>query len=353
MIRVAFIKYGGMGAGGTERWLQMAALALPREKYHVTYFYSDNDIDPNRLRLMQSSALQLVQFSVKSRKKNLTHDWESTDFWEKFHESEFDLVQTAKFCTAEYPYNRINLPIVEKIAFAVGVDYSPNIIFTITPSDWLRRKWVNKGGTFIRSGVVPVPVQEPCTTQNFRTELGIPNKAIVAGFHQRIDDNSFSPIPLQAFARLQKIGRHFVILGGSKLYYKQAQALGLRNIHFIEHNSDPYLISKFLNTLDIFAHGRKDGETYGSVFSEALMHGLPCLSHRSSADNAQKETMGPHGLFAWGLITYWIHLFRLFKCENLRNNLSAGSRDYAKKRYGASEFQVKLTNIYEKISELI
>ena len=42
MIRIAFIKFGGLAAGGTERVLQTIALNLPKEKYQVTYFYTDS-----------------------------------------------------------------------------------------------------------------------------------------------------------------------------------------------------------------------------------------------------------------------------------------------------------------------
>jgi glycosyltransferase involved in cell wall biosynthesis len=92
-----------------------------------------------------------------------------------------------------------------------------------------------------------------------------------------------------------------------------------KNIHFLGEDGDNIQISKFLNTIDIFAHGRKDGETFGAVFAEAMMHGKPCLSHYSPIANAQKETMGNGGLLLIILMTTQ---------KNLKNYLKARSLDY-------------------------
>ena len=349
MIRLAFIKYGGLGAGGTERWLQMAAMALPKNKYTVDYFYTDHNVDVNRLRFMQESGVKLVPFSVGSRKNNATQDWEDTDFWEKFDESAYDYVQTAKFCTAEYPYYLLNLPVIERIAFAVDIDRSLNIVYTFTPSNWLRSKWISRGGVSTRSAVLPSPVMEPATDDNLRGFLNLPKTAIVAGFHQRVDDNSYSEIPLKIFAKLENENRFFLIMGGSRLYRTQAESLGLTNVRFIEHDADPIAISRFLNTLDIFAHGRKDGETYGAVFAEALMHGLPCLAHRSTIDNAHKDTMGCHGLFANYEYQYRRYLLKLFLDNEFRSKLSVGAQQFAVDHYGIKQFELRLLAAYERI----
>ena len=39
------------------------------------------------------------------------------------------------------------------------------------------------------------------------------------------------------------------------------------------------LIHKFLNTLDVYAHGRSDGEQCSCAIIEAMSHGLPVISH--------------------------------------------------------------------------
>ena len=40
-INIAFIKYGGLAAGGTEKWLQQMAISLPKEIFNIDYYYCD------------------------------------------------------------------------------------------------------------------------------------------------------------------------------------------------------------------------------------------------------------------------------------------------------------------------
>lgn len=60
-LRVAFVKFGGLSAGGTERWMQMMAANLPRDEFEIDYYYCDAapyvgssyqhaQTDPERLR---------------------------------------------------------------------------------------------------------------------------------------------------------------------------------------------------------------------------------------------------------------------------------------------------------------
>ena len=41
MIKVAFIKFGGMANGGTEKYLQTIAAHLPKDEFEVDFFYCD------------------------------------------------------------------------------------------------------------------------------------------------------------------------------------------------------------------------------------------------------------------------------------------------------------------------
>jgi glycosyltransferase involved in cell wall biosynthesis len=359
-IRVAFIKYGGLAAGGTERWLQMMAANLPKDEYQVDYYYcearpyynnSDADAHLDRVRYMQERGIRLIRFDVrKILMDKLTYPWIETDFWQKFDASKYDIIQTAKAGSKEYPYYLIDLPVVEFIVLDAGADFSRNIAYSIHPSAWQRDRWLKKGGNPYKNTVIPVPVDEPSTAANFRDELGISRDALVAGFHQRNSDVIFSDIPLRAFSEIYRDDCHFVILGGSQLYREQAKRLGLFRVHFIDHSADAVVISKFLNTLDIFAHGRKDGETFGTVFAEAMIHGLPCLSHHSSTgSNAHKETMGPCGLWALDQQEYTAHLSRLFADKDLRFTLSAPARDFARKNYSLQDCIEELKDVYQKV----
>ncbi len=359
-IRIAFVKFGGMSAGGTERWLQMMAANLPTDQFQVDYFYCNAapyvgsdykhaDTDLSRLQYMEKHGVNLIRFHVGAKDITVpTHDWVDTDFWDYFDHRQYDFVQTAKAGPAEYPYYLIPIPVVEFVALSAGVDDSPNLAWSFHLSQWQRRGWIASGGNPKESSVIPIPALPPATEANLRAELGIPADALVCGFHQRADDSIHSPIPLNAFQKVFHADRHFVIMGASDLYKMQAHDLNLKNVHFVNHSGDKTKISAFLNTLDIFAHGRRDGETFGAVLAEAMAHERPCLSHASLVgnNNAQLETMGPGGLFAQDLDEYCQMLETLFENEELRKKLAQKARTHAERYYSLSACVQKVANTY-------
>jgi hypothetical protein len=362
-IRIAFVKFGGLSAGGTERWLQMMAANLSVERFAVDYLYCDAapyiggdfkhpDTDPDRLAYMEAAGVNLVKFHVGAKDITTpTHEWVDTDFWDVFDRSAYDFVQTAKAGPAEYPYYKMDLPVVEYVTLTAGVDKSRNLALSIHLSQWQRREWAANGGDLAKSDVIPIPAEPPASSEDLREELGIPAGALVAGFHQRAQDEIFSPIPLDAFARVARHGeRWFAIMGGSSKYRDQAASLGLDNVVFVDHSGGAERISRFLNTLDVFAHGRADGETFGTVFAEAMMHGKPCISHRSAIANAQPETIGPAGLFALGVDDYEAKLDALLSDSALRGRLAAKARPHAERYYSLESIVAQLEQVYARVA---
>lgn len=362
-LRIAFVKFAGLAAGGTERWLQTMAANLPKDRFEVDYYYCDAasyvgsdyrhaDTDPARMIYMRNHGVNLIKFSVGAKDVTIpTHDWVNTNFWEVFNPAQYDLVQTAKAGPPEYPYFKIPLPVVEYVTLSAGVDQSPNIACSIHLSQWQRAQWFRAGGNLARSAVIAIPAEPPCTHENLRAALGIPSDALVAGFHQRADENIFSPIPLRAFQKIACPERHFIIMGGGKAYRQQAEKLRLLNVHFVPHSGEADQISRFLNTLDIFAHGRQDGETFGTIFAEAMMHGKPCLSHRSAIANAQPETMGPAGLFAEDEADYTQKLQILFADAPLRMALGSKGLRHANDYYSVDACVNRLADIYMSLGK--
>jgi len=306
--KIAFVKFGGLSAGGTQRWLQMMAANVSRSKFEIDYYYCDaapyvgsdykhTDTDLHRKEYMENHRVNLIKFRVGA--KDITkphHPWVDTDFWEVFDGSKYDLVQTAKAGHPEYPYVEMKNKVVEYVTLSGMVDHSSNIVKSIHISHWSKDVWLKAGGNPAHADVIYIPVEEPCTEDTFRDELNILCDAVVCGFHQRNDDNIASRVQLVAIHRLNDPRVHTVVLGGGEFYRKQAQQLGMRNVHFLPHTGNQYVISKFLNTLDIYTHGRSDGESFGTVLAEAMIHGKPCISHYvKRGANAMPETIGPAG----------------------------------------------------------
>jgi len=347
-IRVAFIKYEGLTSGGTERWLQSVAAYLNKDAFETTYYYTGNS-EAGREQFLLSHGVQTVQ--VRAGGLSASGQWLNTDFFEKFAENPHDLIQTATDGRRTWPFHLLRKPVVQSVHYDGGVDFSPNVHHTFHLSSWWRERWIALGGSRRRSSVAVVGVDGPLEVPDMRASLGIPGNALVAGFHQRADDNIFSPIPLNAFAASAPAGSWFLILGGSSLYSEQAARLGLGNFRRIPYSADRGTVSSFLRTLDIFAHGRRDGETFGYVFAEALLHKLPCLGHAARA-NAHRDTMGPGGLWAENEEEYAQALKRLFLEPDLRQHLAERGERFARETYSNEAAISHIERIYEEIHKI-
>tara|TARA_B100000131_G_scaffold292861_1_gene307688 strand:- start:2639 stop:3733 length:1095 start_codon:yes stop_codon:yes gene_type:complete len=305
-IKVAFIKFGGMANGGTEKYLQTISSYLPKDEFEVDFYYCDSapyigadfvhlDTDQSRVEYTKSHGVNLIKVNVGAKDVTRpTHDWVDTNFWELFDESKYDIIQTGRAGHPEYPFYLIkNTPIVDSIHLAGMVDNNSNIAKTVLISEDQKSKWIGAGGDPSRAVIIPVPVEIVGSDESYREEFGWEDK-FVFGMHQRDDYNIFSPMPLEAYDEIESNDTAFLILGGSSNYRKQAKDLGLKNVRFLDTTSNISLIHKFLNTLDVYAHGRSDGEQCSSAIIEGLSHSLPMISH-TAPSMGQLEQIGNAG----------------------------------------------------------
>jgi len=307
-IKVAFIKFGGMAIGGTEKVLQTIAAELPKDKFEVDYFYCDAapyigsdfkhiDTDPSRVQYVKEHGVNAIKFNVEFKDvTKSTHDWINTDFWDYFKEENYDVIQTGRSGHPEYPFHMINkTPIVDSIHLSGMAENKVNSLKTVLISNEQKQRWIASGGPMDRAVTIPNPLKIPDVGDvNYREEFGWQDKFIF-GLHQRRDNHIFSPIPLEAYDEIETDDTAFIVLGGSESYQKQAKDLGLKNFKHLPTTGDLELIHKFLNTLDVYAHGRSDGEQCSCAIIEAMSHGLPVISHTAPSmgqleqiDNAGK-----------------------------------------------------------------
>ena len=144
MIKIAFIKFGGMAIGGTEKVLQTIAAELPKDEFIVDYFYCDAapyigsdfkhiDTDPSRVEYVKEHGVNAIKFNVEFKDVTKpTHDWINTDFWDIFNEDDYDLIQTGRSGHPEYPFHMINkTPIVDSIHLSGMAENKPNSLKTV------------------------------------------------------------------------------------------------------------------------------------------------------------------------------------------------------------------------------
>lgn len=347
-IRVAFIKFAGLSAGGTEKFLQTIAAHLDRDIFEVDYYYTESvkyigashmqaGTNKERVEYMKRHNVNLIKVDVEAVNLNTrTHEWVNTNLFELFDETKYDIIQTGRGGHPEYPFTKIRkTPIVDSLHLLAGVDNQYNISRVMHITQWSRKIWEFKGGDPTRSVVVSHPIEiQTDKYHSMKEELGLAGpgiaEKIVLGFHQRNDPSIFSPIQLEAYkkieeeaeARGQAINTHFIVLGGSQVYKDQAKKLGIKHITFLDHSADPVRIYSFLATLDIYAHGRKDGEVNSTAMAEAMYFGLPIISHVSEFNNGHIECIGNAGYVAKNVDDYTVELAKVIGDEAYRAKLS-------------------------------
>jgi glycosyltransferase involved in cell wall biosynthesis len=341
-IKVAIISMSGMARGGVASFLRQIATQLDSDLFDVHFFWCDPinikiigkpikyiSSAPEVISEMKRSGVSCHQYSVdtvdRSKKKA---PWIGTNFFEVFNENYFDLVLTGRGGNPEYPFCKIKkVPIIDTIHLRSGIDRQPNIVSTLHLSKENQKLFFNRGGKRKKIPLIsPMIYSKIQTNDNLRFELGI-NTKFVIGMHQRNSDELFSYIPLQAFEILQsKYDVSFILLNGSSKYITQARALKLRNIHFLPETDSEVYKQKFLNTLDVYTHGRADGEIHSAAIAEALRHGKPVITHCSPVANGQEEQIENCGYFVHTLADYTSVLQSLLEDSNLLYEKSSNAR---------------------------
>ena len=346
-----------MAIGGTEKVLQTIAANISKEKFEVDYFYCDAapyigsdwkhpDTDQSRVEYTRSHGVNLIKFNVGF--KNIltpTHEWGETDFWEKFNEEDYDLVVTGRSGHTEYPFSLMHkVPIVDTIHLAGMAENKPNTHKTVLISEEQRERWVSAGGNREKSTIIANPVYCPRVDDWYP----YPNK-FVFGLHQRDDNKIFSPIPLEAYSRVESDSTMFLFLGGSKLYQEQAKTLGIKNIKFIPTTSDLNEIHTFLNSLDVYAHGRADGEQCSTAIIEAMSHGLPVVSHFAPS-NGHVEQIADTGSVVKNIEEYQIALLEMMNNKEYYDNCVVKTKERYSSKYSMDSIIEKYSSLFDEAS---
>lgn len=361
-IKIAFVKYGGLSAGGTEKILQIIAANLDKTRFAVDYYYCDSSpfrgsdyvypsTNPYREQYMRAHGINLIKFSVGT--VDMVHPyqtWIDTDFWEKFNEANYDVIQTGRAGHPEYPFTKIrHTPILEIIALKAGCDNQYNIARSLHICQWSADRWKKSGGDGKRIEIISLPIDiEPKDYGTYRAELSLENK-FVFGMHQRAADSIFSPFPLAAYQAIENENNWFLMLGGSTLYQKQAADLGITHITFLPETGDSNIIFKFLSTLNVYAHGRKDGEVNSQAMAEGMYFGLPIVSHVSEVNNGHIECIGNGGKVLTTIDEYAAELHKLQQDTAYYHGKSNNARQRFADNYELAQQIKRFEKIYESV----
>ena len=171
-------------------------------------------------------------------------------------------------------------------------------------SEYIRQRALEAGG---KDGpVLYNPIEQPAfdmtpeikalSRQYLIDTYSLPPNAIILGRVGRNDN--FDPISLKALQLviLKQPNVFYLVVDGLNGWKEESEKLGIENhIRFIPPIIDDVQLSTFYRGLDIYAHARHDGECCPCNIQEAMMHGIPVVSHESGIYNGQSEIIGEAG----------------------------------------------------------
>lgn len=353
-IRLAIISCYGLDKGGTEKFLQTVAANLPKDKYDVDYYYIDSNVmrvSATKMQYLNDNNVCLIPYQVKDiiAKKRYIMQTESSFF--DVYKNNYDLLLTGSCGYPEEPMTKIrDTPIVQSIHYVSGADNQYNISRVLHISEFSKNAWLKKGGDIKRIEMISHPIQIPTFHKiNMRKQFGIDKDAIVYGLHQRDDDYIFSDIPLDAYKRIESEKTAFILCGGSKRYREQARDLNLLHCYFIPYTDENDVIYSFLASIDVYAHGRFDGELNSTALAEAMYFGLPIITHPSGLYNGHLEVIRENGYVAENSQEYASYMKLFMEEEEVREKCSIESQKVFEANYNLDIQINKIMNIFEDV----
>ena len=353
MIRIAVFTYYGLDKGGTEKFLQTVSALVSKSNYIVDYYYIDSipeKVSSVKGEYLNKNNVNLIPYHCDKVEVKKRYVFQSNStFFDVFQGADIVLTGSSGF-TEQILENIKHIPIVQTIHYVDGADNQYNISRVLHISNFSENMWIKKGGDKSRTKLISHPIIIPSYNNiDIRKELGISAEDFVFGLHQRDNDYIFSDIPLKAYAKIE--GKHtaFIVCGGSKKYREQAKKLGLKRVYFIDVTDSNDIIYSFLESLDVYAHGRFDGELNSTALAEAMYFGLPILTHPSEVYNGQLEVVDGNGFVAQDYNEYAERMKVLIQNKSIFKSCVNGSKKMFLKKYDPDEQIKNIMKIFDDV----
>ncbi len=295
--KILFYHKNGLSFGGTEKFLQIIAKHLPKDRFDVYFMASwDDPSDYNRKKYLDGSGIKFINFSFSSVDDSFPYfiNNQNPDIFSVIKDNDIDIVVSAGAGYADYPLNLVkNIPIILIGVFGYATTQK-NIVLQVYISDEVGRM-VEKI-TYGRTCLMPILSEDPgnryaAAGLALRNSLGIPDNHTVYGRIGRGDDNIFDPIGIRAFQELLKERRDisYIIMSPPPILEKIVEDKKIENVYFLPPSYKEDDIWAFHNAIDVLAHFRKDGESQGLNIVESMLCAKPVITHCSRIWNAHLE----------------------------------------------------------------
>ncbi len=340
--------FASFGLGGADRNALNIVAKLKSEGLDVTVYYNTFS-EP---KVMPAHSKGYTPISRKAQFEEVC-DVVKINSYQDLHKANLDLLHTHRsgedtwlipgFDVAAHPFKIIETNFHGNRLTKADVRAYPNETLCKTKNITLNESNI----------IVPNAIDLPKSTENMRQELGVEGK-VVFGRIARPDSDIYNSVNLEAYAGLETDQTVFVYVAPHENARRDAVKLGIRNIIWVDPTTDAMLLSKLYNTFDIFLHCNAVGETFGNTIAEAMIHGVPVVSHTgtSSWPQAHKELFAQHDEFIVSgpdVAAYREKAKALLSSVELRREIGDSLQKSAIDRYSSLSVAKKYLFTYEEI----
>ncbi len=369
-VKPCILIYGvsALAMGWTEKNLQMIAKHLDREKYAVFLMYGtkprklgnyNSDMIRDRRGYLGEEAITYIPFTYDELFERHPYGIKnmSPHIVDTLHYYNIDLVITAWAGNAEFPLTSIECPIIFLNIFGI-----PNTIKNIKYHVCISQTIANEISDVVPAHKVKplyIPTEWPINiTQedriNFRENIWLTESDIVFGRIWRADDSIHDPIGILAFERVvQKYPHiHYVIVSPSSTLRKYVQEKKIPNVHLLDPIYDEKQVWIFHKSIDVLAHFRYDGETFGLNIAESMMCGNPIITHKSKIWNAHLEYLTPENSFIADIdnIDQYTHALEFFAKDKEwieRKRMGLSAKETAERLFHIDSYMGKIDELIQ------
>ena len=305
---------------GTWRSHERILLNLDKSKFDAFVFFNPNK-ENDRLDYLMSKMdpSKIIPFdaSIDKLGPEVGYPYRNNNFSELAKSMNFDIIHFARGGYYEWPFTERISPVQIETNIFGDRDNSPYLDYSVTIADVITK--LRGGSDSMIYNPIPMPIG---TTDNLKSELNIPDDYHVFGRIGR--KANFHPISLLSLSRLKKMNIKFkyIIIGACDQTISMIENLGLTDeCIIINPTNDDELIHKFHNTIDVFLHYRSDGECHSTAISQAMIYGVPIVSHYAGY-NGQSENIKDGGYVVNNENDYFEYIMKLISNDEMYNIVS-------------------------------
>lgn len=301
-----------VGFSGTDRTAQLFCKHLAKsDKYEPFIVYREGDTANTRLDIVKSwlGEDHVIPYQWTPGKKGQRPPYlpESDNLYDVLKTIDPQIVHVHRSGYQEWPTFRYMAPKAKWIETNIfgyhDVSPEPQIDLNVYISQYILNTALRAGapnGPVLYNPIeMPVlsvtPENKEVCREHLLSTFKLPHNAILLGRVGRADN--FDPISLKAFKEVEQAHpeAYYIVVNPCQGWHDTVRKLGLQNVRFSGPIVNDAELSRFYMGLDIYAHARHDGECCPCNIQEAMMHGLPVVSHESMLFNGQSEILAESG----------------------------------------------------------